>query len=256
MNNILHANILGSGEPLLILHGFLGMGDNWKSLGRKFSEDYEVHLIDQRNHGRSFHAEEFNYEILVNDLINYINYYQLESVNILGHSMGGKTAMLFAVTHSEKVKKLMVADIGPKFYPKHHDIILEGLSAIDFIRQKSRKEVEEVLQEYVSERGIRQFLLKNVYWKTKEQLAFRFNLNNLINTIDEIGAALPSLSIFEEDTLFLRGENSGYISDDDNVLIEAHFPKATIVTVKNSGHWLHAENPTDFYDYVVSFLMK
>jgi len=256
MNNILYANILGSGEPLLIIHGFLGMGDNWKSLGRKFSEGYEVHLIDQRNHGRSFHAEEFSYEILVDDLINYINYYQLDKVNILGHSMGGKTAMLFAVTHSEKVKKLIVADIGPKFYPRHHDIILKGLSAVDFTRQKSRKEIEEVLQEYIPEIGIRQFLLKNVYWKTKRQLAFRFNLYSLIDTIDEIGAALPSLAMFEGNTLFLRGENSGYINDDDKVLIEAHFPKATIVTVKNAGHWLHAENPTDFYDYVVSFLMK
>ncbi len=256
MENILHSNILGSGEPLLIIHGFLGMGDNWKSLGKKLSENYEVHLIDQRNHGRSFHTDEFSYNILVDDLINYIKYYQLDRINILGHSMGGKTAMLFAVTHSEKVKKLIVADIGPKFYPRHHDIILEGLSAVDFTRQKSRNEVEEVLQEYIPEIGIRQFLLKNVYWKTKGQLAFRFNLHSLIDTIDEIGVALPSLTMFEGETLFLRGENSGYIGNDDSVLIEAHFSKATIVTVKNAGHWLHAENPTDFYDYVVSFLMK
>jgi len=253
---LLHSNILGSGEPLLIIHGFLGMGDNWKSLGRKFSEDYEVHLIDQRNHGRSFHADEFSNEILVDDLVDYIAYYQLEKVNVLGHSMGGKIAMLFAVTYPEKVIKLMVADIGPKFYPRHHDLILEGLSAVDFTKQRSRKQVEEVLQAYVPEIGIRQFLLKNVYWKTKEQLAFRFNLNGLLDNIDEIGTALPSLTVFEGETLFLKGENSGYIRDDDKVLIEAHFPKVTIVTVKNAGHWLHAENPNDFYDHIVSFLMK
>ena len=253
---LLHSNILGSGEPLLIIHGFLGMGDNWKSLAKRFSEEYEVHLIDQRNHGRSFHADEFSYEILVDDLIYYIDYYKLGRVNILGHSMGGKTAMLFAVTHPEKVKKLMVADIGPKFYPKHHDLILEGLSAVDFTIQKSRKEIEEILQEYIPEVGTRRFLLKNVYWETKEKLGFRFNLHSLLDNIDEIGVALPPLSVFEGATLFLKGENSGYISDDDKALIEAHFSNVAIVTVKNAGHWLHAENPTDFYDHVVSFLVK
>ncbi len=251
---ILHSNILGSGEPLLIIHGFLGMGDNWKTLARRFSNDFEVHLIDQRNHGRSFHADDFSYEILVDDLLQYVNHYQLKKINLLGHSMGGKTAMLFAVSYPEKVNKLMVVDIGPKFYPRHHDIILEGLSAVDFTKQNSRKEVEEVLQVYIPEMGIRQFILKNVYWKTKEQLAFRFNLNSLLDNIDEIGAALAPLTVFEGKTLFLKGENSGYISDDDKTLIEAHFPKSEIVTVKNAGHWLHAENPSDFYDHVVSFL--
>ena len=254
--NLLHSKILGKGEPLLIVHGFLGMGDNWKTLAKRFSENFEVHLIDQRNHGRSFHSDEFNYEVLVDDLLNYINHYHLKKVNLLGHSMGGKMAMLFAVSYPEKVKKLMVADIGPKFYPTHHDLILEGLSAIDFSKQKSRKEVEEVLQQYISDYGIRQFLLKNVYWQTKQKLGFRFNLPSLLENIDEIGTALPSLTVFEGETLFLKGENSGYITTEDKALIEAHFPKATIVTVKNAGHWLHAENPNDFYDYVVSFLKK
>ncbi len=256
MNKLLHSKILGSGEPLLIIHGFLGMGDNWKSLARRFSNNFEVHLIDQRNHGRSFHADEFSYEILVEDLLKYINHYQLKKVNLLGHSMGGKTAMLFAVSYPEKVDKLIVADIGPKFYPRHHDMILEGLSAIDFTKQKSRKEVEAVLQNYIPEMGVRQFLLKNVYWKTKEQLAFRFNLHSLLDTIDEIGEALTPLAVFEGNTLFLKGENSGYINNDDSILIEAHFRNSKIVTVKNAGHWLHAENPSDFYDHVVSFLAE
>lgn len=254
--NLLYSKILGSGEPLLIVHGFLGMGDNWKTLARRFSNDFEVHLIDQRNHGRSFHADDFSYKILVDDLLQYINHHQLKKAYLLGHSMGGKTAMLFAVSYPEKVNKLMVADIGPKFYPRHHDIILEGLSVVDFTKQKSRKEVEEVLQEYIPEMGIRQFILKNVYWKTKEQLAFRFNLNSLLDNIDEIGAALAPLTVFEGKTLFLKGENSGYINDDDKKLIEAHFPESEIVTVKNAGHWLHAENPNDFYDHVVSFLAE
>jgi len=253
---LLHSKIIGSGEPLFIIHGLLGIGDNWKTLAVKFSDKYEVHLIDQRNHGRSFHTDEFSYELLVDDLLQYINHYQLDKVNLLGHSMGGKTAMLFAVTYPEKVNKLAVADISPKFYPRHHDHIFEGLTAVDFTKHQSRKEIEEVLENYIPEINIRQFLLKNVYWKTKEQLTFRFNLFSILENIDEVGVALPSFAVFNGEVLFLKGENSGYINNDDKELIEAHFPNSEIVTVKNAGHWLHAENPIDFYNYVVSFLAK
>ena len=253
---ILSSNIKGNGAPLLILHGFLGMGDNWKTLANKFSETFEIHLIDQRNHGRSFHSDDFNYELMVDDLCQYIDHHNLSKVNIIGHSMGGKVAMLFATIHPNKVNRLIVADIGPKFYPRHHDTILEGLSSIDFSKHITRGKVEEALTAYIPEWGIRQFLLKNVYWKTKEELAFRFNLNVLIENYDEIGTSLPSLSVFEGATLFLKGANSGYITDDDVSLITAHFPKAEVKTVKSAGHWLHAENPTDFYDYVVSFLKE
>ena len=251
---ILHSKILGQGEPLLILHGFLGMSDNWKTLGNKFSKKYEVHLIDQRNHGRSFHSNDFNYELLVEDLLNYIDSHQLEKVNLIGHSMGGKTVMNFAVNYPEKVKKLIVADISPRFYSAHHQQILDGLGAVNFSKQKSRKEIEEVLSDYISEVGIRQFLLKNVYRTSKDQFGYRFNLDALVDNYDEVGVALPSLTQFNGETLFLRGENSGYIDDNDKNLIEAHFPKTRTVTVKSAGHWLHAENPADFYDYVVSFL--
>ena len=252
--NLLHSKISGDGEPLLILHGLFGMSDNWKTLGNRFAENYQVHLIDQRNHGRSFHADEFNYEIMVEDLKNYINHYKLEKVNVIGHSMGGKVAMLFAVTNPLRIKALIIVDIAPRFYPRHHDLILKGLDAVDFSNQKSRGEIDEVLSNYIPELGVRQFLVRNVYWKSKEQLSYRFNLKSLIENIDEIGIALPSLTVFDGKTLFLKGENSGYISENDMALIEAHFPSAIIKTIKNTGHWLHAENPTDFYDYVVSFI--
>ncbi len=256
MEKILHSKIQGEGAPLLILHGFLGMGDNWKTLGNRFAENYEVHLIDQRNHGRSFHSDTFNYEVLVDDLLRYINHHNLKKVFLLGHSMGGKTAMLFAASYPEKVEKLLVADIGPKFYPNHHEDILEGLHAIDFENQSSRAAIEEVLKGYIPEFGIRQFLLKNVYRVSKDQLAFRFNLKSLSDNYDEVGVQLPSLAQFDGETRFLRGENSSYIAESDLTLIHVHFPKADVVTVKNAGHWLHAENPDDFYDYVVSFLEK
>ncbi len=252
---ILHSQIIGHGEPLLILHGFLGMSDNWKTLGNRFASNYEVHLIDQRNHGRSFHANEFDYEVLAEDLSRYIKHHGLKNINLLGHSMGGKTAMFFAVSYPDIVHKLMIADIGPRYYSAHHQDILDGLNAIDFSKQTSRGAVNQELEKYVPEFGVRQFLLKNVYRKTKEQLAFRFNLEALTDSYDEVGVQLPSLSNYNGNTLFLRGANSGYITNDDIVLIEAHFPNYQVVTVKNAGHWLHAENPNDFYDYVVSFLM-
>jgi len=251
---LLHSIIAGSGDPLLILHGFFGMSDNWKTLGNKFVDHYEVHLIDQRNHGRSFHTDEFSYEVMVQDLLVYINHHHLERVNIIGHSMGGKTAMHFAIDFPKKVNALIVADISPRFYPRHHDLILEGLGAVDFSKHKTRNQVEEVLEDHITEERVVKFLLKNVYRKTRDSLGFRFNLPSLIDNIDEVGIALPSLSIFNGRTLFLKGENSGYIADEDESLIQTHFPDAIIVTVKNAGHWLHAENPDDFYNYIVSFL--
>lgn len=252
--NILHSIVSGKGEPLLIIHGFFGMGDNWKTLANKFSEKHQVHVVDQRNHGRSFHSDEFTYELMVDDLVDYINFYQLKKVNLLGHSMGGKTAMLFAVEYPEKVNKLIVADIAPRYYPPHHQNIIKALNAVDFTLVKSRKEIDEILKKYIPETSVRQFLAKNVYRKTKDEFAYRFNLECLTACFDEIGVGLPPITQFDGETLFLKGENSGYISQDDEALINAHFSNNKIVTIANAGHWLHAENPTDFYNYVVKFL--
>lgn len=251
---LLHSTISGSGVPLLIIHGYFGMSDNWRGLGNRFSENYEVHLIDQRNHGRSFHCDDFDYELLVEDLQVYIEHHNLEKVNILGHSMGGKVAMLYATSYPEHIDKLMVADISPKYYKPHHQQILAALNAVNFSIHDSRRKVEEVLKIYIQEPGILQFLLKNVFWKTKEKLDFRFNIHSLTENNSEVGEALPSFTHFDGPTLFLRGENSNYITLEDEGLIEAHFSNATIVTVKNAGHWLHAENPVQFYDEIVSFL--
>jgi len=253
---IVHSTIIGNGQPFLILHGYFGMSDNWKSLGSQFAENFEVHLIDQRNHGRSFHSDEFDYELLVEDLHNYILRKNLKNIILLGHSMGGKVAMLFAVTYPEMVAKLIVADICPKFYKPHHQYILAALNAVNFSIHNSRKKVEEILKIYIKEEEILQFMLKNVYWESKGKLAFRFNLHSLTENNSEVGEALPSFTHFEGKTLFLRGENSNYITEEDTQLILAHFSNSQIVTVKNAGHWLHAENPTQFYDEVVTFLTK
>lgn len=252
---ILHSNILGQGPPFLILHGFLGMSDNWKSLGKKFSDEgFEMHLIDQRNHGKSFHDEEFNYEIMVEDIKHYCDFHELKDIILLGHSMGGKTAMFFAIKYPKMVSKLIVADIAPRFYPRHHQDILSGLSALNFNEIKSRIQAEEVLEKYVSHVPTRNFLLKNIYWKRKDQLGLRINLDALIENIDEIGEALPSQCTFDGDTLFLKGKESGYISEDDKKTIKSQFENSIIVTITNAGHWLHAENPEAFFEAVVNFI--
>lgn len=251
---LLHSLIIGSGEPLIILHGFLGMSDNWKTLANKFSANYEVHLVDQRNHGRSFHDDDFSYELMVEDLVYYLDQHQLERVHILGHSMGGKTAMLFAVEHPERLIKMVVADIAPKFYPPHHQYILDALHDVDFSVLSSRNEIDLVLKKHIPENGIRQFLMKNVYRVEKNELAYRFNLEALEEHIDEIGVALPPRTFFDGPVLFLKGALSGYITHEDGDLIAAHFPNNRIVTISNASHWLHAENPTDFYNNVARFL--
>ena len=148
---LLHSNIIGEGKPFVILHGFLGMSDNWKTLGLQFAEqNFQIHLVDQRNHGHSFHSEEFNYDVLVEDLKHYCDEHQLENIILLGHSMGGKTAMLFATKYPELVSKLLIADISPRFYPIHHDGILNGLSALNFDAIKSRGEADTLLSGYIS----------------------------------------------------------------------------------------------------------
>jgi len=255
MKEILHSRIVGEGKPLLILHGYFGMGDNWKSHANKFAADgFQVHLIDQRNHGRSFHSDEFNYELLVEDLYDYINYHDLEKVNLIGHSMGGKTVMLFSTEHPELIEKMIVADISPREYPPHHHDIINALQSIDFSIHNSRKLVDAKLAERIPEVGIRQFLLKNTYWREKGVMDFRFNLTSLTENNIEVGQPLPSFTIFEGETLFLRGSKSGYIAKEDEPLISAHFPNSKIETIPNAGHWLHAENPTDFYKEAIGFI--
>lgn len=252
---ILHSNIIGDGKPFIILHGFLGMGDNWKTLAKEFSEsNYQVHLVDQRNHGRSFHSEDFDYELMSADLKAYCDDHNLSDIILLGHSMGGKTAMLFAATYPELVNKLIVADISPRFYPVHHDTILEGLNSLDFSKIKSRGEADKVLSSYIKDQGIRMFLLKNLYWVKKGQLGLRINLPVLKENVSEVGEALPIHAIFNKDTLFLRGDRSEYIGEQDETIIHRHFPNSKIIAIANAGHWLHAENPKDFFTAVMNFI--
>lgn len=254
---MLYSRIEGEGKPLLILHGFLGMSDNWKTFaGQIATEGFQLHILDLRNHGRSFHSDVFTYEAMVQDVFEYCEGHGLDKVSILGHSMGGKVAMFFATTYPEKVEKLIVADIGPKYYRPHHQDILAGLNAVDLSQKPDRAQVEEILKGYVSDFGTRQFLMKSLYWIEPGQLAFRFNLPVFNEYIDNIGKALPDNAVFEKPTLFLRGGNSNYIKDEDFEMIRRHFPDSEIKTIPNAGHWLHAENPKDFYSESIQYLLK
>jgi esterase len=252
---MVHSNISGQGKPLVIIHGFLGMSDNWKTLAGQYVESgFQVHALDMRNHGKSFHSNDWGYEFMVQDVVDYCEFHLLKNISVIGHSMGGKVAMLLATSYPNLVEKLIVADIGPKYYAPHHQTILEGLNAVDFSKKPSRTDVEGVVSEYIQDYGTRQFLLKNVYWVEPGQLGFRFNLKVFSENTSVIGDELPFENRFDKKTLFLRGDKSDYILDSDFETIYHHFPEAEIVTVSNAGHWLHAENPIEFFEKTVYFL--
>lgn len=256
MEGILYSKIEGEGGiPMLVLHGYFGMSDNWNTFGRQMAEiGYEMYLIDLRNHGRSFHSEKWSYEVMVEDIIRYMDHYNMCDAIVLGHSMGGKVAMHLATKYPNRVEKLIVADISPRSYAPHHQDILEALNAVDFSLKPTRKEVDEIVSARIADFGTKQFLLKSLYWKEPDQLAFRFNLDVFNKDENVVGEGIDEAALFDKPTLFVRGGASKYIQEKDEVLIKEHFPQATIETIPNAGHWLHAENPQLFFELVANFL--
>lgn len=252
----LHYRTLGSGQPFVILHGLFGSSDNWQTHAKKIAEYYQVILVDARNHGHSEWTNEFSYELMAADLFELCQDLNLSKMILMGHSMGGKTAMVFAQQHPELLEKLIVVDMGIKQYPMHHEQIIAGLKSIDLSAKISRSDAENSLMNYVDSPGVRQFLLKNLYWKDKEQLAWRMNIPVLESEMPEILKALNSEPEVMVPTLFLRGELSNYILDEDWDEIEAIFPDSTLVSVPNAGHWVHAEAPKEFLDAVLSFCLR
>lgn len=244
------------GRPMLILHGLFGQSDNWNTLGKQFSEaGFEVYLVDQRNHGLSPHSAEWNYEALSNDLLELMDDNKLPEVILLGHSMGGKSAMHFALHHCGRVEKLIVADIAPKKYPEANDGVLGGLLSVDLEKLRSRKEVEDQLSKFITDTATKQLLLKNLYWKEKDKLAWRFNLKVLAEKRNVVGDTFNvEKSSCPVPALFLRGERSKYILDDDLPGIKRLFPNAELQTVKGAGHWLHADRPEEFFETVMAFI--
>lgn len=244
-----------SGTPLVILHGVFGSADNWLTVAKALGERYRVFTVDQRNHGRSPHSDAFDYEVLAADLYEFIADQELENPVVIGHSMGGKTAMQFAIHYPAAWSKLVVVDIAPKFYPIHHDRILAGLNAIDLATLENRQQAEEILARYEDDPGTRQFLLKNLYRDaTTGRFAWRLNLDVLTRDIHLIGSELTGLRITTKPVLFLRGGESGYVLPDDERDIRRIFPNARIETIANAGHWVQADQPEAFVDAVTGFV--
>ena len=256
--NILHSKIYGQekpGSPLLVFHGLFGMLDNWATFGKEFGELFPTHLIDLRNHGKSFQSDEMNYPVLVEDILNYMNFHGLQKINLLGHSLGGKVVMSFAITYPEKVEKLIVADISPKAYPPHHQGIFKALKSVDFDKITTRQEAENILSQYISSKSVIQFLSKNLYWTDDKKLNWRFNLKALDEHYNEFVTNAIQFGKFMGETLFIGGEKSDYILPEDQFLIKEQFPNSTIISISNAGHWVQAENPKDFNEAVKSFLI-
>ncbi len=249
----LFSQVQGEGEALIIMHGLFGMSDNWQTLGRKWSKHYEVHLLDMRNHGRSPHSDEFSYELMADDLLEYLDQHQIAEANILGHSMGGKVAMLFAVLNPERTKRLMVADIAPKPYEPHHQEIIAALKGLDLSKVSKRSEADEQFGPDLLP-GVRQFLLKNLYWVEKDRMDWRFNLEVIAREIQKVGEGLPANAYYDGPCVFLRGGDSWYIQDEDLDLILSHYPEAELKTIPGAGHWLHAQAPKEFFQLVNDFL--
>ena len=246
----------GNGKPLIILHGLLGSSDNWLLHGKLFAKTFNVFIIDQMNHGNSPHSQSINYKTLTIDLFNFIKSKNLSEVNIIGHSMGGKVAMKFALDYEDLVNKLVIVDIAPKKYLNNlnFNYIIRGINSLNIDRISTRKEADYLLSKYVSERYIRNFLLKNLKRNSLKSFVWKSNMKLITDSIKDLYAGISNDSKSYSNVLFIKGEKSNYILDNDWDNIIGLFPKAKLSTINNSGHWVHFDNPEKFYLNVMSFL--
>ncbi len=253
---ILFHRVLGESEQpkLVILHGLFGSGDNWQTHAKFLSQWFQVFLIDQRNHGHSEHAERMDYEAMTDDFYETLEHLKLSQIHLMGHSMGGKTAMNFALQYPERILSLMVIDMGIKAYPRHHDIIFQGLHAVDVEHCASRKEAENRIQPFIPDLSTQQFLLKSLYWIEEGKLAWRFNVPVLEKNIENILKSITHFLPFEGRTLFLTGGKSSYVLPSDYSEIQILFPQVQFEVIDNAGHWVHAEAPQAFLNSITSFL--
>lgn len=244
----------GEGDPVIILHGLFGMLDNWQSFGKKLAEKHLVYLIDQRNHGRSEHTEEFSYTHLAYDIDQFMNDEWIHSAHIMGHSMGGKTAMQLALSHPERIDKLIVVDMAPKQYNPHHTKVLDALQAVPINSIEKRKDAEHIIREHLEEEGVVQFLMKNLSRKKEGGFAWKMNLEILVSRYDQILQNVEG-DIFEGEVLFVSGAKSGYVKEEDHGMIKERFPNAHFESL-DAGHWVHAEKPIELLEVVSSFLSE
>jgi pimeloyl-ACP methyl ester carboxylesterase len=242
------------GPPLIILHGLLGANGNWHTLSRTaFKEVARVYAVDQRNHGRSPHTDRIDYPSMAADVKAFVQQHGLGRAHLLGHSMGGKTAMQTALTYPSIVDRLIVVDMAPRAYEPRHTALLEALARIDPTEYDDREAIDAALAEDVSSWAIRQFLLKNLDYDG-ERYTWKMNLDAIRRHYDDINAAVAEERTFDGPALFVRGADSDYVADDDVPDIRRRFPNAELVTIDDAGHWVHADAPDALAEVVTDFL--
>jgi pimeloyl-ACP methyl ester carboxylesterase len=256
MKLALNWEVQGEGIPLVVLHGLFGSLDNWRWMAQRLSGEFQVFSVDQRNHGQSPHSPVFDYRAMVEDLEKFLDDRLLDRVHLLGHSMGGKTAMLFAAHYSERIDQLLVADIGPGPNPPRHDGIFALLQALPLDSMENRGAADRWLRERLPDPNLRGFLLKNLQLSPEGRLHWRFNLPVLRRNYDQILEALPIERPVEVPTLFLRGEHSDYLLPTALESLRQIFPRSRMVTLAGAGHWLHADQPLAFHHQVREFLRE
>jgi esterase len=243
------------GQPVIILHGVFGSLDNWLTIGKIISDKgFVIYLLDQRNHGRSPHEAPLDYPNMSADLDEFIKEHSIVNPILVGHSMGGKTVMQYAVEHPNAFIKMVVVDIAPKKYPIHHQKLLQGLNTIDTEQIQNRNEADQLLSAFEPVVAVRQFLLKNLYRKEEGGFGWRFNLPVLSTDMHKVGHEISKLTTVDKPALFMRGGNSNYVLDEDWKDILDIFPQATLETIPNSGHWVQAEQPKAFVDTLLHFI--
>ncbi len=246
-----------SGPALIILHGFLGSLDNWHTLSTEWGKaGFMVYAIDQRNHGKSPHTATHTIADMAEDLYDFMFDHHIEKATILGHSMGGKVAMFFALKYPEKTEKLIVADMAPRAYKHGHDDVFNAIKNVNLTAIQTRKEAEEAMKPFLGDSGTRQFVLKNLERTTEGRYTWKFNFETLYRDYEDILKPAETTSFYAGKTLFIRGGLSLYIRDKDMELIHTLFPEAKLETINQAGHWLHAEKPTEFFDLVTRFMLQ
>lgn len=253
---MLYSHSLGKGPDLIILHGLFGSGDNWRSVAKGLSERFRVHCLDLPNHGQSPWTDQLDYPSMAKAVRDWIRENDINSARLIGHSMGGKTAMQLALNgDSDWLQQLVIVDIAPRDYPPHHQDIFEALEGIDLAAHSDRRSVEQALMDGgVRNLGIRQFLLKSLYRNEAGELAWRFNLALLKSDYQGIATTPDFGQPYDGPTLFIKGMDSDYIGRDDQPAIEERFPNAQAKLIEGAGHWPHAEKPRAFMRILDDFL--
>lgn len=250
----LHYRSLGEGAPLIVLHGLLGSLDNWQPLARRFAAQFKVFAVDLRNHGQSPHSDHIGYDAMADDLCEFMQTHGLAPAHVLGHSMGGKVAMRFALSHLESVDKLVVVDVAPRAYPPRHVRTLEALLALNLHAFHRRDELDAELAKSVEDVAVRRFLLKNVGRDAAGGFRWKANVRGLWENWEDLTGAVTGDTPFSKPTLFVRGEKSDYIRDVDFNSIRKLFPRAEFCTIAGASHWVHTDAPEEFARAVQEFL--